>query len=89
MKELAINTVSEKFEVTKKLAGQLVESVIETLIETLKTNKKAKIPSVGTLTIVEKSARKGRNPRTGETIDIPSKKTLKFTPTKDLKQTIQ
>lgn len=46
---------------------------------------KITIPEFGTFKIAERKARKGRNPQTGEAIDIPAKKSVKFTPCADLR----
>ena len=42
------------------------------------------VPGLGTFSLIERKARKGRNPRTGEVMDIPAKKTIKFKPGKQL-----
>ncbi len=42
------------------------------------------LPGIGTFAVVEKAARKGRNPATGLEIDIPAKKVIKFKPAKEL-----
>jgi DNA-binding protein HU-beta len=56
------------------------------LAETLKKGDSVAISGFGSFKVVERKARKGRNPRTGEEIRIPASKAVKFTPGKALKE---
>jgi DNA-binding protein HU-beta len=79
-------TIAEKAGITKK---QAVESM-ETLVELAYKNAKNSftIPGLGKLVLVNRKARKGRNPATGETIKIPAKRVLKFRVAKAAKDAI-
>ena len=55
---------------------------------TLKKGDSVSISGFGSFKVVERKARKGRNPRTGEDIQIPASKVVKFTPGKTLKESL-
>lgn len=62
------------------------EQVIADILAELRINGQASIKGFGKFTVVEKAARLGRNPRTGEQVQIPEKRVVKFTPAKALKE---
>ena len=84
-----IDQVAEQFSLTKKLAGEVVAAVIEGVARELKADGKVKVKGLGTFTIKEKAARKGRNPQTGEEIQIAAKKAIGFKAEKALVEEIQ
>ena len=55
----------------------------------LKINKSVYVPDFGTFKLVFRKERKGRNPRTGEEMQIPASRTVTFTPSKALKKRMQ
>jgi DNA-binding protein HU-beta len=61
------------------------DSLFAILAESLKKGDAVALSGFGTFKVVERKARKGRNPRTGEEISIPPSKAVKFTPGKVLK----
>lgn len=61
-------------------AKDVVETIGEIFGSTLLAGEEVTIPGVGKLKVVVKPARAGRNPATGEAIDIPAKRVVKFTP---------
>ncbi|MEM7816901.1 MAG: HU family DNA-binding protein, partial [Candidatus Aenigmatarchaeota archaeon] len=63
---------------TKKEAQLAVEAVLETIRNTLKKKEPVTISGFGTFKVKETKARQGRNPKTGETIQIPAKKKIAF-----------
>ncbi|OQX79387.1 MAG: hypothetical protein B6D56_07090 [Candidatus Omnitrophica bacterium 4484_70.1] len=71
---------------TKKEAQVILETTLEAIKNSLKENEPVAIAGFGTFKVKEKKARTGRNPKTGETIQIPAKKTIVFKPAKDLKE---
>lgn len=80
-----VNTIAEKAEITKKDADKAMDAFIDTIKEELANGKAIQIIGFGTFDIVERSAREGRNPKTGEPCHIDSCKTPKFKPSKSLK----
>ncbi|MED1679334.1 HU family DNA-binding protein, partial [Bacillus subtilis] len=75
--------------VTKKEATPKVEAVFNVIVETLTKGESIKIPGVGTFEVRERAARKGRNIQTGEEIEIPASKVVKFKPAKALKDAVK
>lgn len=61
-------------------AKDSVETLINTIKEALKNGERVTISDFGTFFVKFRKARKGRNPKTGEIIDIPPRKVVKFTP---------
>ncbi|MCD6539627.1 MAG: HU family DNA-binding protein [Candidatus Omnitrophica bacterium] len=82
-----IAKVAEKTE-TKKQAQEIVELILDTIKSTLKKREPVAISGFGTFRVKETKPRTGRNPKTGETIQIPAKKKLSFRASKELKSII-
>ncbi len=74
---------------TKTDAQKALDATLETIKKALKKNQKVTLVGFGTFSVTKRKARKGRNPRTGETIKIPATKVPKFTPGKALKDAIR
>ncbi|MBN1943013.1 MAG: HU family DNA-binding protein [Phycisphaerae bacterium] len=68
--------LAESNSVTKKAAVEFVDSLVQLAYKEAK--KGFTIPGLGKLVLVNRKARMGRNPATGESIKIPAKKVLKF-----------
>ena len=72
----------------KAQAGQAVEGVLATISDALKAGEKVSLQGLGIFEISDRAARQGRNPATGESIQIPASKAVKFRPTRGLKEAI-
>ena len=70
---------------TKKEAGETVEMILNAIKSSLKKKEQVAIAGFGTFKVKERKARMGRNPKTGEQIQIPAKKSVGFRPAKELK----
>lgn len=86
--ELA-SAVAKSIHITKKAAEEAVDAVFETITDTLAKGEKVRISGFGVFETVERAARKGRNPQTGEEIDIPATVTPKFKAGKALKEAVK
>lgn len=84
-----IQAVSEKTQMTKKDANQAVEAVFDAISEALANGEKVQLVGFGNFEIRERSARKGRNPQTGEVIDIAASKIPAFKAGKALREGLQ
>jgi len=73
---------------SKVTAEKALDSIISTITETLATGESVQLP-IGTFSRVLRAARKGRNPQTGEELDIPEKLAVKFKASKKFKETMQ
>lgn len=82
-----INEVASVLD-TKKEAQVAVDSVFSAITEALKEGEDVTLVGFGSFKVIEKAARKGRNPQTGEEIQIKAKKAPKFVPGKMLKEAV-
>ncbi|HEB75621.1 MAG TPA: HU family DNA-binding protein [Nitrospirae bacterium] len=83
-----IEKVSVAMEMTKTDAAKAVNAMLGTITAALKKGQKVTIAGFGTFSVVKQKARKGKNPRTGETIKIRARKVPKFKAGKGLKDTV-
>lgn len=74
---------------TKKEAQAAVDCVLDSVTKTLKKGQDVTLVGFGTFKVVKRKARKGRNPATGEEIDIKATKAPKFVPGKALKEAVK
>ena len=70
---------------TKKESADIVDSVFELLKSTLESGEDIKVSGFGKFEVREKVARNGRNPQTGEPIEIAARKIITYMPSKTLK----
>lgn len=81
-----IDKVSEKVEgLTRKQTEIVVETFFESLRDALKKGEKIELRGFGNFKLKTRNPRKARNPRTGESVDVPAKKVLHFKPGKELR----
>jgi len=83
-----VQALADKCEVTKKVAKSLMDSLAQTAISEVKKNGVFVLPGIGRLVRVDRKARMGRNPATGEAIKIAAKKVVKFRVAKAAKDAI-
>lgn len=83
-----IQMLADKTGQSKKDAAAYLESFVETLTGLLKKGEKINITGLGIFKVADRKAREGRNPRTGETIQIPASKKLRFTASKVMKEAV-
>jgi DNA-binding protein HU-beta len=87
-KQELIAAVAEASALTKTDTCRAVEAVFEVITSVLHNGDEVRLVGFGTFAVTTRKAAKGRNPRTGEEIDIPSSKTPKFRAGKVLKDMI-
>lgn len=83
-----IAEVVEAAELSKADATKAVDSVFQSIEAALKRGDEVRLVGFGTFQVAERAASKGRNPRTGEEIDIPASRQAKFKPGKSLKDAL-
>ncbi|MCU6710018.1 HU family DNA-binding protein [Paenibacillus sp. J5C_2022] len=83
-----IAKVTELTELPKKDATKAVDAVFEAISEALQNGDKVQLVGFGNFEVRERQARKGRNPQTGEEIDIAASKMPAFKPGKSLKDLV-
>jgi DNA-binding protein HU-beta len=79
-----IAKIAEDAGITKIQATSSLNSFIEGVTKTLKKGNKLTLVGFGTFSVTKRAARKGRNPFTGEAINIKAKKVAKFKASKEL-----
>ncbi|HRP01728.1 MAG TPA: HU family DNA-binding protein [Candidatus Kapabacteria bacterium] len=83
-----VNHVAEVADLTKVNAEKAIKATFEAVSTALKNGDSVTLIGFGTFSVMEKQARTGKNPRTGETIEIPARKTAKFKAGKTLKDLV-
>ncbi len=73
---------------TKKEAQLAVDSLLNNISQALKNKQNVRLAGFGTFKLVEKKARNGRNPKTGEPIEIKASTKVKFVPGKNVKEVL-
>jgi DNA-binding protein HU-beta len=84
-----IDKVAKEAKIPRAAGERAINSFTATIVEVLKTGDKITLPGFGTFLISNRAARKGRNPRTGEELDIPAVKIPKFKAGKGLKDAVR
>ena len=84
-----VEVVSSKAEVTKVEAQKVVTATLEAIIEGLSSEGKVILPGFGSFEVRNKTAREGRNPRTGEPVKIAAKRAPAFKPGKAMKDAVE
>ncbi|MBV8060016.1 MAG: HU family DNA-binding protein [Alphaproteobacteria bacterium] len=80
--------LAEKHELPKKQMNLIMDDLVTTLTKNLKKGNRVRVAGFGILQVRKRAARTGRNPATGETIQIPAKKKIAFRPAKELKEAV-
>lgn len=83
-----IENIYEKVGFSKKEVSKIVESVFDIIKESLQQEEKIKISGFGNFVIRKKRARRGRNPQTGNDIEISPRRILTFKPSQVLKSSL-
>jgi DNA-binding protein HU-beta len=83
-----INAMAEKSKLTSKQAADALTAFTETVTEALQDNQKLTLIGFGSFEIVERAARVGRNPKTGDELHIKASKSPKFKAGKALKDAV-
>lgn len=87
-KEL-VEKLAEKEGLKKTQAKAMLDFCLEEIKATIKADGTFDVPGFGKIKVAQRAARTGRNPATGETINIPASKKLKFAPAKALKELVK
>jgi len=82
-----VNEVAEVLN-SKKDAQAAVECIFSTITDSLSDEESVTLIGFGTFKVVSRAARKGRNPQTGEEMDIEARNVPKFVPGKNLKEAV-
>ncbi len=83
-----VAAVSTSTGLSKADAAKAVDSVFDTITEALKASEEVRLVGFGTFSVAQRAATKGRNPQTGEPMDIPASNQPKFKAGKGLKDAL-
>ena len=83
-----VSELSEEVGLTKKESKVVVDALFGCITRGMVNDGEVNIPPFGKFKVKERAARKGRNPQTGEDLDIPAKMVPKFTASKGLKEAV-
>jgi DNA-binding protein HU-beta len=83
-----INSIAQKSGLTKKDSAAAVDAYHDVVAETLAAGNSLALAGFGTFEVAERGAREGRNPKTGEKMQITASKSVKFKPGKGLKDSV-
>lgn len=83
-----IENTYDKVGISKKETSRIVQSVFDIMKETLESGENIKISGFGNFTVRQKKKRRGRNPQTGEEIEITARKVITFKTSNILKDLI-
>lgn len=81
-----VEEVARVTQLTKKQAEAIVNLVFQTIVESLRSGRKIELRGFGSFRIRNRGARLGRNPKTGERVEVPPKRIPYFKPGKELKE---
>ncbi|MDI2113501.1 HU family DNA-binding protein [Commensalibacter nepenthis] len=87
-KQELVAAVAEKIDLSKAKSAEVVDAVLSTIEETLAKKQEVRLVGFGSFVTATRKAAKGRNPRTGEEIDIPASISVRFKPGKLLKEAV-
>ncbi|HET7746715.1 MAG TPA: HU family DNA-binding protein [Vicinamibacteria bacterium] len=80
-----INIVARKLDITQVQSGIIVEAALRSIVNALRTGQEVEIRGFGSFRFRNRAPRKGRNPKTGEKVDVPPKRIPYFKMGKELK----
>ncbi|TSC61640.1 MAG: DNA-binding protein HU-beta [Parcubacteria group bacterium Gr01-1014_48] len=88
-KQALVEAISEKIGVTKVQGEQAIDCMIGSIVDTIKRGEEVSIAGLGIFAAKQRAARTARNPRTGESIQVPAMRVPKFRPAKALKDAVR
>ena len=83
-----VEEVAKVTELTRKDSEVIVDTLFESVIKALREGDKLEVRGFGSFRVRQRNARVGRNPKTGEKVEVPAKRVPYFKPSKELKDLI-
>jgi DNA-binding protein HU-beta len=80
--------VAEKAGLTKRDASAAVDALVEALSDALRSGARVHIYGFGVFEVVRRAAKVGRNPRTGQRVDVPARRAVRFRASRLLKEAV-
>lgn len=86
--DLLINAIADDLQITKKDAAVVRNSVVAAIVSVTKETGRLPVSDLGIFNVSDRAARTGRNPQTGESIEIAAHKVVAFKPAQSFKNTV-
>lgn len=83
-----VNCIYKNLDLTKKESAIIIDELFEIIKQTLESGEKVKISGFGNFVVRQKETRKGRNPHTGDELEITARKVVTFKPSQVLKRAL-
>ncbi len=84
-----IEKIAKDARISKTAASKALDSLVDGITKSLKKGDRVALVGFGTFTVSKRKARVGRNPQTGEQIEIKARKVARFRPGKDLASSVR
>ena len=84
-----VEKIANQIGLTRKTSREAVDAIISAIIDSLAEGERVTLVGFGTFQVMERKARRGVNPQTGESIQIPAKNVPKFRPGKSLREKVR
>jgi len=88
-KKEIVKSISEELGLTQLKTKEIVQKTFDAIIEALVTNRRIELRNFGVFEVKKRAARKARNPRTGERVDVAEKYVVTFKPGKEMEERVR
>jgi nucleoid DNA-binding protein len=88
-KKEIVKTISEEIGLTQLKTKEIVQKTFDAIVETLVEDERIELRNFGVFEVKKRAARKARNPRTGERVDVPEKYVVTFKPGKEMEERVR
>ncbi len=88
-KKEIVKTISEEIGLTQLKTKEIVQKTFDAIVETLVEGRRIELRNFGVFEVKKRAARKARNPRTGDRVDVPEKFVVTFKPGKEMEERVR
>lgn len=88
-KKEIVKTISEEIGLTQLKTKEIVQKTFDAIVDTLVEDKRIELRNFGVFEVKKRAARKARNPRTGQRVDVPEKYVVTFKPGKEMEEKVR
>jgi integration host factor subunit beta len=88
-KKEIVKTISEEIGMTQLKTKEIVQKTFNAIVETLVEERRIELRNFGVFEVKKRAARKARNPRTGQRVDVPQKFVITFKPGKEMEEKVR
>ena len=88
-KKEIVKTISEEIGLTQLKTKEIVQKTFDAIVETLVEDRRIELRNFGVFEVKKRAARKARNPRTGDRVDVPEKFVVTFKPGKEMEEKVR